>query len=103
MERHLVTEAFLEQGMEGVDYCLYDESKEGYAGLTSLNNGDHLIIPKHFKGYIKKVGNAYGLSWYQEGWDKQKWQSLFWKKHSVIYRAKQEKPSIYTQDFTFIN
>ena len=37
-------ELFMEQGSEGAHWCAYDNTLEGYEGLISLVNGDHIQI-----------------------------------------------------------
>ena len=103
MEIKVITQDWFETGMEGIDYCLHDPSKEGYAGLIQLEDGDHLTIPGKFKGYIKKVSrNPYGLNWHQDKWIKEEWVLLFFNEHEALYRKKQKSPVIYTPDFEFI-
>lgn len=59
-------ELFMEQGSEGAHWCVYDETKTGYDGLISLNNGDRLVIPSvNFDTIINKDYESY-RQWY--GW-----------------------------------
>ncbi len=54
-EEHLVKvqlQIYWEQGMEGVEWSAHDNSKEGWNGFVSLNNGDYLEIPDNWAGII---------------------------------------------------
>lgn len=100
MEVELKTEAFLEQGMGGPDWTLYDSSKSGYEGLITLKDGDYLHIPGKFKGYIKKHPPNFYVGWTQYGWSKKDWSALFWKEHTAFYREGRDTV-IYTPEFDY--
>ena len=59
MEKNIITgnlDPFFETGTEGIIWTLYDETKEGYDGLCSLNDGDHLSIYNDTKTEIVWAG-----------------------------------------------
>jgi hypothetical protein len=43
---------YWEQGMEGVEWAAHDNTKKGWEGFISLNDGDYLEIPNLWKGVI---------------------------------------------------
>lgn len=105
-----------ETGSDGDQWAVYDERVGGYEGLYAIKDGDYLKVEDDggatlFEGIIKKK-SAYGFggtihdpetdrnidwtpaglmgSWTQEGWDKNEWAELFYRKRKAKLIQKQK-------------
>lgn len=103
-----VLEEFFETGCEGLMWTVYEDGKEGYDGLNTLEPGDHLTVfgendevlfeglidPDFEIGYKPYPQNpqhgqpcalGFWIHWTQRGWQPDDWARLF-------VRMKGEKP-----------
>lgn len=95
-------EMYFEQGMEGIEWAVYDNTKQGYDGLIVLNEGDYLEISNVWAGYIKydlescnschnyfnyprQMVEGYILNWLQKDVDPSLWLQWFRQELPAYY------------------
>jgi hypothetical protein len=89
---------YYEQGMEGIEWSAHDHSKQGYEGLVLLKEGDYLVIPGEWEGYIK-YNHSINRTWNYSGLNK----PLYLKKiEEGCYREVLEKLGYNTTELSNI-